>query len=138
MAVIVARPSGSLPAPLVGIEAIVNALAVLEETGGTITSVLGSEVTVYRNNAPGGVFIPKCVKIATANHTATESITVREYYRIESGGGLILHDSKPYVGAIAMEEITVRLDPNRFGVEITLELDAGTPRDYTWEALYKV
>jgi len=138
MALIVARPSGSLPASLIGIEAILNALAVLEETGGTITSVLGSEITVYRNNSPAGVFLPKCVKIATSNHTATETITIKEYYRIESGGGLILHDSKTYVGTIAMEEITVKLDPNRFGVEVTLLLDAGTPRDYTWEVLKEV
>lgn len=120
------------------IKAMTDGMEVLTETGGTITSILGAEVTVYRNNAPAGVFTPRVVKIATSAHTATETITVREYYRLESGGALLLHDSTTYVGLIPKEEITVRLDPNRFGIEVTLELDAGTPQAYPWEVFYGV
>ena len=120
------------------IKAVTEAEGILEETGGTITSELGAEITVYRNNSPTGTFIPKCVKIATSNQTAAETITIKEYYRIESGGALLLHDSVTYAGVIAMEVITVHLDPNRFGVEVTLLLDAGETKDYLWEALYEV
>ncbi len=120
------------------IKAVTEAEGVLEETGGAITSVLATEVTVYINNAPAGVFVPKIVRISTGNHTATETITVREYHRNVSGGALELYDWEQYAGAIAAEGIPIRLDANRFGVEITLELDAGTPRNYTWEVLEEV
>ncbi len=113
------------------------AMGILAETGGTLTTD-GNEQTIYRNNSPAGVFEPKCVKIETANQTATETIVIREYYRLSSGGGLILHDEETYEGAIDMEEITVRLDPNRFGAEVTIEKTAGTNRDYLWEVIYEV
>jgi len=120
------------------INAITEAEGVLEETGGTITSVLATEVTVYVNNAPSGVFIPRTARISTANHTVTETITIKLYYRNVSGGALELEDWETYAGAIAAEGIPIRLDANRFGVEITLELDAGTPRAYVWEVLEEV
>ena len=120
------------------IKAVTEAEGVLEETGGIITSVLATEVTVYQNNTPAGVFKPKVVKISTANHTVTETITIKEYYRNVSGGALELYDWETYVGAITAEGITIRLDPNRFGVEVTLFLDAGTPRNYTWGTIYEV
>ena len=120
------------------IRAVTDAEGVLEETGGVITSVLATEVIVYVNNAPAGVFVPKIVRISTGNHTATETITIREYHRNESGGGMELYDWETYAGAIAAEGVPVHLDANRFGVEITLELDAGTPQAYTWEGLDKV
>jgi len=120
------------------IKAVTEAEGVLEETGGTITSVLGSEITVYRNNTPAGVFSPKIVRISMGNQTATETVTIKEYYRNVDGGGLELYDWKTYIGAVTAEGINVRLEPNRFGVEVTLLLDAGTPRDYRWEGLYEV
>jgi len=120
------------------IKAVSEAEAILEETGGIITSELGAEVTVYANNAPAGVFVPKIVRISTVNHTATETITIKEYHRNVSGGALELYDWETYAGAIAAEGIPIRLDANRFGVEITLTLDAGTPRAYVWEVLKKV
>ena len=137
MTVIVAKAKGN-PSELVGVADLISAMGILEETGGIITSILGAEVTVYRNNAPHSVFTPKVVKISVSAHTATETITIREYYRNVSGGALELYDWRTYVGDIIAEGINVRLDPNRFGVEVTLELDAGTPRTYTWEGVKEV
>ena len=117
--------------------AMTGAMGVLTETGGTLTTD-GNEQTIYLNNSPAGVFEPKCVKVETSNQTATETIVIREYYRLSSGGALILHDEETYEGAIDMEEITVRLDPNRFGAEVTIEKTAGTNRDYLWEVIYEV
>ena len=71
-------------------------------------------------------------------HTAAETITIREYYRNESGGGLLIHDWRTYVGAFDVEAIIVKLDKTRFGVEVTLALVAGTPRNYPWEAFMQV
>lgn len=120
------------------IKAVTDAEAVLEETGGTITSVFGSEITVYRNNTPAGVFKPLIVKISMSNQTATETTMVREYYRNADGGALELYDWKQYVGAVTAEGITIRLDPNRFGIEVTLDLEAGDPKAYRWDVLYEV
>lgn len=120
------------------IQAVTEAEGVLEETGGSITSILGSAVTVYVNNAPAGVFEPRIVRISTGNHTVAETITIREYYRNVLGGALELYDWETYVGAILSKGIPIQLEPNRFGVEVTLELDAGTPRAYRWEVLEEV
>ena len=120
------------------IQAVTEAEGVLEETGGIITSILGSEVTVYVNNAPAGVFEPRIVRISTGNHKGTDTIIIREYHRNVSGGLLELYDWETYAGIIEAEGIPISLEPNRFGVEITLELDAGTPEAYPWEVLEEV
>lgn len=105
------------------------AMGILTETGGTLTTD-GNEQTIYRNNTPAGVFKPMCLKIETSAQTATETIVLREYYRASSGGALLLYDSATYLGRIDGEGITIHLDPNRFGVEVTIEKTAGTNRDY--------
>ena len=117
--------------------ALVNAMLTLTETGGTVTTD-GTEQDVYINNAPAGVYRPICVKINTANHTAAETIVIREYYRTAPGGAYLRHDTLTFAGVIAEEEITVDLDPNRFGVKVTIEKTAGVNRAYDWEVHYKV
>jgi len=114
-----------------------SAMGVLTETGGTLTTD-GTEQTIYRNNSPAGVFKPISLKIETSAQTATETIVLREYYRSSPGGALLLYDTVTYIGAIADEGIIIHLDPNRFGVEVTIEKTAGTNRDYPWEVFYEV
>ena len=118
--------------------AVTNALPTLSETGGTVTTD-GTEQNVYINAAPLGVFNPICVKIDCTVHTATETIVIREYYDVAPGGaGLLLHDTVTYAGAIAPPIITIDLDPNRYGVAVTIEKTVGTNRAYPWEALYEI
>jgi len=137
MAVIVARTTGGIPSGLAGIVAIIEAMGILEETGGTLTTD-GNEQIVYVNETPAGVFVPKCVKINVTNHTAGETIVIREYYRTETGGAWLEEDELEFAGAIAQDDITIDLDPNRFGVKVTLELTGGANRDYPWEVFYEV
>jgi len=134
----------ALQATLVLVNTAVNAIKVKTDAMGILTSTNttvttdGTEQTAYINNAPSGIFEPLAVKINVTNHTATETITIKEYYRNTSGGAWLEHDSKQYVGAIEMDEITVKLDPNRYGVKVTIKKDDGTNRDYVCEAIYKV
>jgi len=120
-----------------GTSAMATAMGILTETGGTLTTD-GNEQTIYLNNSPAGVFKPMCLKIETSAQTATETIVIREYYRASSGGALLLYDKVTYVGTISDEGITIHLDPNRFGVEVTIEKTAGANRDYPWEVFYEV
>ena len=134
----------ALQATLVIVDTVVNAIKAKTDAMGILTSTNttvttdGTEQTAYINNAPSGPFEPVAVKINVKNHTATETITIKEYYRNEDGGDWLLHDSRQYVGTIAQEEITVGLDANRYGVKVTIKKDAGTSRAYVCEAMYKV
>jgi len=60
-------------------------------------------------------------------------------FSTEAGGGYVLHDkSPPYVGVIDPAEITIDLEPNRYGIKVTIEKTAGTDRSYDWEVTYEV
>ena len=120
------------------IEAVTSALPTLSETGGTVTTD-GTEQNVYINANPLGVFNPICVKIDCLAHTAGETIVIREYYDIEPGGaGLGLEDTLTFAGAIDPPRITIDLDPNRYGVAVTIEKTGGANRAYPWEVFYEI
>jgi len=121
---------------LAAIFAIVNAQQILNETGGTITTD-GTEQTVYINNDPAGVYSPEIVKVDFTNQTATESVILREYYRLNAGGGLIMQDEVIFAGVQNPLIKNIELDPNRFGIHVTIEKSAGTNRDYDYEVVYK-
>jgi len=53
-------------------------------------------------------------------------------------GALILQDELTYAGLISPELINIDLEPNRFGVQVTIEKTAGTNRDYDWEVFYEI
>jgi len=136
--------TAALEATLAVVDTVVDAIKVKTDAMGILTSsnttvtTDGTEQNAYINNAPSGIFEPVAVKIDVTNHTVTETITIKEYYRNASGGDWLEHDSKTYTGLISKDEITVRLDPNRYGVKVTIKKDAGTNRDYVCEAMYKV
>jgi len=120
------------------IEAVTSALPTLSETGGTVTTD-GTEQNVYINATPLGVYNPICVRIDCTAHTAGETIVIRTYYDIAPGGaGLLLHDTLTYAGAIDPPILTISLDPNRYGVRVTIEKTAGANRAYPWESLYEI
>ena len=117
--------------------AIVNALLTLTETGGTITTD-GTEQNIYINDAPAGIFDPKLIQIDFTNQTVTETVVIREYYRIKSGGGLIKKDERQFAGVQDPLLKNVTLEPNRFGVQVTIEKTVGTNRDYDFEVVYRI
>ena len=127
----------ALQADVDAIEAIAEAEAILEETGGTITTD-GTEQNVYINNAPGGIYVPRWFNINFANHTVTEAVTIRVYYRNVDGGGWVQDDSQGFVGVPVNLLISVQLKPARYGCRVTVEKTAGTNRAYVWEVFYEV
>lgn len=108
----------------------------LTETGGTLTSD-GTEQTIYENNNPMGVYKPVKVQIDFTNQTGLETTVVRTYYRIESGGAYVGKDKRTFEGGMdaGMDEnnlVNIELEPNRFGVRVTLERTAGGAQNYPW------
>jgi len=128
---------GNLPFDIDIIRGVTDAVGIMVEQGGTITSQ-AAEVDVYINNAPTGIFKPIVVKIDFTNQQAGETIRVREYYRIAPGGNFILEDEVSYPGVLAPALIPVNLSYSRYGVRVTMERTAGVQRDYPYEVFYEV
>lgn len=119
------------------IHELVAAEFTLQETGGTITST-GAEQSLYLNNSPLGCFRPVCVFVDLDQMEAGDTTDFRVYYRLNAGGDLIQQDYQSYTGANGglangSEVIVIDLNPNRFGIWVTLEQTAGATQDYDWE-----
>jgi hypothetical protein len=119
------------------VAALTSYFLTLTETGATRTTD-GTEQNVYINNAPAGVFTPKMLNIDFTNQTATETVVLREYYRIKSGGAYVLQDEVTFVGVQDPELIHVTLKDNRFGIKVTIEKTAGTNRAYDYEVVSEI
>ena len=126
-----------LQADVDAIEALVEAEAILEETGGSLTTD-GTEQNVYINNAPAGIYEPKWFNINFTNHTATETVVLRTYYRNVTGGAWVRDDLETFIGVPGNLLIWIQLQPTRFGCRVTIDKTAGTNRAYVWEVFYEV
>ena len=116
---------------------MLNAILVLTETGGTVIATgLLTEDTIYINDGPAGVFDPRIVTIDLSDLAGGEVATIREYYRIKSGGTTRLKDEVIFNGVQDEPMKDVGLEPNRFGIEVTIEATAGVIID--WEVHYGV
>ena len=110
---------------------------ILTETGDTLTTD-GTEQDIYINDAPSGIYAPRNLFIDFTAHTAGETVVVREYYRIKTGGNYIKVDQVTYVGVQDPLLIHIDLKDNRFGVKVTIEKTGGANRAYDWEVTYKI
>jgi len=121
---------------------LVNAILVTTETGGTVT-LDGTEQTVYVNALPAGVFEPLKVQISLANLTAAETVRIRTYYRIFPGTAANFatekekKDGLTFAGVQDPALINVELEPNRYGVEVTIQRLAGGAVGCRWAAFYR-
>lgn len=127
----------ALQTDVTAIKSITDAEEVLTETGGTVTTD-GTEQNVYIADAPSGIFNPICLKLDCTAHTAGETIVVRTYYRIKTGGNYIAQTATTHAAAIVPALLNIDLEPNRFGVKVTIEKTGGTNRAYDWEVIYGV
>ena len=118
--------------------AVVLGLPTLSETGGTVTTD-GTEQNVYINAAPLGEYNPIAVVINFTAQQAGEETIVRLYYDNAPGGaGLLLADELTFTGVIAPAMIVVSLEPNRYGVAVTIERTVGAARAYPWDVHYEI
>jgi len=117
--------------------AMLNAILTLTETGGIVTTTgPGTEDNVYVNDAPAGVFRPIVVTIDTSDLAGGETITIRVRKRIRDGGALGLIGAPVIFAGVQAERMKdIILQPNRFGVIVTIEGTAGVV--YEWEVHYK-
>jgi len=118
------------------IDDLIASQLILNETGSTKTTD-GTEQTVYINNAPTAIYAPKIIRIDFTNQTAAETVIVREYYRIKSGGNYILVDEVTFAGVQDPELIEILLDRTRYGIKVTMERTAGNAIDYDYESIHE-
>ncbi|GAH24839.1 unnamed protein product [marine sediment metagenome] len=116
---------------------LVNAILTLTGTGGTITTT-GALQSLYINNAPAGVFQPRKLLIDFSNHVAGDVMIIRTYYRLNAAGALIKQDEEPIVDVQDPAIITIDLEDNRFGYEVTIHKTVGANLTYDWEVIYKI
>ena len=121
---------------------LVNAIFKMNETGGNITTD-GAEQNIYINDDPMGIYEPRVVKIDCTNMGWGDDVILRWYERIVDGGAMVLKDQwlledvqDPALGTSPL--VNIELEPNRFGVQVTIEQSAGTYRAFPWEVLYNV
>lgn len=119
------------------IRAQTDGMGVLEEIAGNLLTD-GAVQTIYINNAPAGIYRPICLKIDFANQQATETVVIRELYRISPGGALSVHDEQEFIGVVDDPIVKIDLDPTRYGVSVTIEKTGGTNRTYDWEVFYEI
>ncbi len=118
---------------------LVNAILTLTETGGTVaTPVINTEYDVYINETPLGVFLPKKVQINFSNQTVNETVIVRLYYRINPTGDKEKKDELAFDGVQEPVLKNIKLEPNRYGVRISIERIAGASKGYDWCVFKKV
>lgn len=116
---------------------IAASIMTLTETGGTLTTD-GTEQDVYINNAPAGLYIPKFIFVDFTAHTAGETVVVKSYYRIKTGGNWIKNTDDTYAGVQDPLLIHLALKDNRYGIKVTAEKTAGVNRAYDWEVVYEI
>jgi hypothetical protein len=116
---------------------LVNAHLTLYETGGTITTD-GTEQVLWLENAPLGNQEARTFKIDLDNMVGGDTVVVKVYHRVVSGGGLQQENYVSYTGADGglangSKIAVIALTPNRFGVQVTLQRTGGVDHAFTWE-----
>jgi len=116
---------------------MLNAILTLNEAGGIVTTTgPGNEDNVYINDAPAGVFRPMVVTLDTSDLAGGETVTVRVRKRINAVGAQeIIGVPVIFAGVQAEPLKDIELQPNRFGVSVTIEGTAGVV--YDWEVHLK-
>ncbi len=105
----------------------------------TAADATGTENELF-SHIPIGVAKPQILKINLDNMAAGDAMAIRLYYRYASEGTWIQEDYQPYGGADGglangNKSISVNLDPNPYGVRVTLTQTDGTARAYQWFAV---
>lgn len=89
-----------------------------------------------------GSFKASKLKISLSNMDWGDTVIIRWLERLSSGGVWDLKDRMDFSGPQDVvpdsPEKNIELEPNRFGIWITLQQTAGTYRDFTWEWFYEV
>ena len=121
--------------------ALVSAELTLDESNGVLTATgPGTEDNVYINAGPAGSFKPRVVKIDLDLMVGGDTTVIRYYERLTPGVAWWLMDYESYAGVDGgllngVKAIYVEMQPNRYGVRVTLEQTVGAVKNYQWERL---
>jgi hypothetical protein len=115
---------------------LVDQLFNLNRVGDTITTD-GTEQTLWITDNPDFPFKPIKLLLDTTNHTAAETVVVKAYYRIKSGGSYVEFDRWTLAGVQTPLGVSFDLIPNTFGVKLTIQKTGGTNRDYDYEVYFE-
>jgi hypothetical protein len=119
---------------------LANSIQTLTETGGTITTTVAlGAMDIWHVAAPMGVFKPIALKLDCSAMAAADEVHVSVYERIVAGGGPILSDTVDFANVQAIPLKTISLDPNRFGIEITIHETAGAGTiAFSWAVIFEI
>ena len=104
-----------------------------EEVVGTLTAD-GSEQTVVERTAIGTLE----GHIDLFNMQAGDTVVIKEYIMLKTGGTYRLYDSATYSNAQAKPNIHVVKLPAKYGVKVTLQQTAGVNRTYDYNFFREV
>lgn len=136
--VIVSHPLGALRTGSKGLEQVydlVDQILKMFRVSESLTAD-GSEQTLYLNGAPSKIISPRKLHIDMTNMAAGDTVVLKEYYRVKSGGNYILKDTRTYTGDQSPDLLDMDLAPTRYGVKITLQQTSGTNRVFDWECFF--
>jgi len=104
---------------------------------GDVTTTDGTNQTVFIVDNPDFPFTLTKFIIDGTNNAAGDTVEIKVYYRITEGGNYILESTTSMIGDISPDLVVVELQPNTFGVKISLEKTAGVNRAYNWECYFE-
>lgn len=114
------------------LESLIDSVMDLYRVGGTVTTD-GTEQIIYISDNPSGLIKPMRFLIDTTNHTSDETVVLKFYYRVKSGGSYVVFSSATLSGVQSPLGVSYELYPNAWGYKVTIEKTAGTNRAYDWE-----
>jgi len=97
---------------------------------GTLTAD-GSEQTVVE--ATGTLEFQLDGYIDLSNMASGDTVVVREYMKIASGGNYVKYAEETYSGAQSIPLLHIVTKPARYALKVTLQQTAGTNRDYPYQ-----
>jgi len=136
---IVSLPFGGLRTGSKGLEQIydlVDQIFTMKRIGDTLTTD-GTEQNLWIVDSPDFPFRPTKLTIDLTNMVAGDSIQIKEYYRLKSGGSYIRKMTYSYIDNEDPPLKVIELEPNTYGVKITITRVLGTDRAYDYEVYFE-
>ena len=106
-----------------------NIIKDIEDAVGTLT-MDGNEQTVKEFTA---LTQRMDCYLDLANMASGDTIVLKQYMKIKSGGSYRLFGTESYVGAQSVPLAYLQLLPAKYGFKITLQQTGGTNRDVDWQ-----
>ena len=118
-----------------GFSRVARLFALEEYSVGTLTAD-GTEQTVVETSA----LVPFTIEgyIDLANMDAGDTVIIREYIKLKSGGTYRLYESATYTDTQTKPALHVVKLPAKYGIKVTLEQTAGVNRDYDYNFFEEV